>query len=281
MWARHRPDSSGAWGPGTTTSAAERRAHVEGFGALLAPAAPGDELLVICRDRYRFTVALLAAWQRGYSVALPPNHQPDAIRAIRQRPGIVTAVHDVDGIDKGIDVRDSHVVDATRADVGRVPYSAFPDHPPARLLATLDTFRASVAAAAVGLAQRAFDEAVRHALARRQFGRPLSEFQGVQMAIAEMHAELQAARLLVRHAAWTRDQGQERLTLEGSTAKLFATEMAQRVVDRALQIHGGQGVVKGATVERLYREVRALRIYEGTSEIQKLVIAREILKESK
>ena len=139
MLARHLPDSSVAWGPGTTTSAAELRAHVEGFGALLAPAAPGDELLVICRDRYRFTVALLAAWQRGYSVALPPNHQPDAIRAIRQRPGIVTAVHDVDGIDKGIDVRDSHVVDATRADVGRVPYSAFPDPPPERLLATVYT----------------------------------------------------------------------------------------------------------------------------------------------
>ena len=148
-------------------------------------------------------------------------------------------------------------------------------------LATLDTFRASVGAAAVGLAQRAFDEAVRHALARRQFGRPLCEFQGVQMATAEMHAELQAARLLVRHAAWTRDQGQERLTLEGSTAKLFATEMAQRVVDRALQIHGGQGVLKGATVERLYREVRALRIYEGTSEIQRLVMARQIFKERK
>jgi alkylation response protein AidB-like acyl-CoA dehydrogenase len=148
-------------------------------------------------------------------------------------------------------------------------------------LATLDTFRASVAAAAVGLAQRAFDEAVRQALGRRQFGRPLSEFQGVQMAVAEMHVELQAARLLVHHAALARDQGQERLTLEGSSAKLFATEMAQRVVDRALQLHGGQGVLKGATVERLYREVRALRIYEGTSEIQKLVIARQLFKERK
>jgi acyl-CoA dehydrogenase len=148
-------------------------------------------------------------------------------------------------------------------------------------LQTLDTFRASVAAAALGLAQRAFDEAVRHALGRRQFGRPLSEFQGVQMATAEMHVELQAARLLVQQAAFARDQGKERLTLEGSTAKLFATEMAQRVIDRALQLHGGQGVLKGATVERLYREVRALRIYEGTSEIQKLVIARQIFKERK
>jgi acyl-CoA dehydrogenase len=101
------------------------------------------------------------------------------------------------------------------------------------------------------------------------------------MAIAEMHVELEAARLLVRHAAYARDHGQERLALEGSSAKLYATEAAQRVVDRALQIHGGQGVIKGATVERLYREVRALRIYEGTSEIQKLVIARQIFKERK
>jgi acyl-CoA dehydrogenase len=99
--------------------------------------------------------------------------------------------------------------------------------------------------------------------------------------LAEMHVELEAARLLVRHAAWTRDQGQERIAREGAMAKLYATEAAQRVVDRAVQLHGGQGVVRGATVERLYREVRALRIYEGTSEILKLVIAREILKEKR
>ena len=148
-------------------------------------------------------------------------------------------------------------------------------------LDTLDTFRPSVGAAACGLAQRAFDEAVRHALARRQFGRSLSEFQLVQAGVAEMHVEIEAARLLVRHAGWARDNGQQQIALEGSTAKLFATEMAQRVVDRALQFHGGQGMLKGSTVERLYREVRALRIYEGTSEIQKLVIARQILKERK
>jgi len=148
-------------------------------------------------------------------------------------------------------------------------------------LATLDTFRPSVGAAACGLAARALDEALRHTQARRQFGKMLVEFQATQMALAEMHVELEAARLLVRHAAWTRDQGQERIAREGAAAKLYATEMAQRVVDRAVQLHGGQGVMKGATVERLYREVRALRIYEGTSEIQKLVIAREILKEKR
>jgi acyl-CoA dehydrogenase len=148
-------------------------------------------------------------------------------------------------------------------------------------LATLDTFRPSVGAAACGLAARALDEAVRWSLARRQFGRALAEFQATQLALAEMQVELDAARLVVRHAAWTRDQGAPRITREGAQAKLLATEMAQRVVDRSLQIHGGMGVMRGSTLERLYREVRALRIYEGTSEIQKLVIAREILKNAR
>ena len=149
------------------------------------------------------------------------------------------------------------------------------------VLKTLDTFRPSVGAAACGLAARAIDEALRWSLARRQFGTALAEFQGVQMALADMQTELQAARLLVRHAAWVKDGGAARIPREGGMAKLFATEMAWRVVDRAVQIHGGQGVMRGATVERLYREVRALRIYEGTSEIQKLVIARQMIKESR
>ena len=148
-------------------------------------------------------------------------------------------------------------------------------------LSTLDIFRPSVGAAACGLATRALDEAVRWSLARRQFGRMLAEFQATQMALADMHVDLQAARLLVRRAAWLKDRGEERIAAEGAAAKLFATEAAQRIVDRAVQIHGGQGVMRGSTVERLYREVRALRIYEGTSEIQKLVIARQILKESR
>ena len=148
-------------------------------------------------------------------------------------------------------------------------------------LSTLEVFRPSVGAAACGLAARALEEAVRWSQARRQFGRPLADFQATQMALAEMHVDLEAARLLVRRAAWLKDRGAERIGAEGAAAKLFATEAAQRVVDRAVQIHGGQGVMRGATVERLYREVRALRIYEGTSEIQKLVIARQILKESK
>ena len=146
-------------------------------------------------------------------------------------------------------------------------------------LRTLDAFRPSVGASACGLAARALDEAVGWARGRRQFGRALADFQATQMALAEMHVDLQGARLLVRHAAWTADSGAPRFRREGAAAKLAATEMAQRVVDRAVQIHGGQGVMKGSTVERLYREVRSLRIYEGTSEIQKLVIAREMLKE--
>ena len=123
----------------------------------------------------------------------------------------------------------------------------------------------------------ALDEALRWSMARRQFGHPLADFQGVQMMLADMYAELLAARLAVRHAAWVKDTGAERIAREGAVAKLLATETAQRVVDRAVQIHGGQGVMRGATVERLYREVRALRIYEGTSEIQKIVIAGQVL----
>jgi acyl-CoA dehydrogenase len=148
-------------------------------------------------------------------------------------------------------------------------------------LAALDTFRPSVGAAACGLAARALDEAVRWSMSRRQFTKPIADFQAVQIKLADMQTELQAARLLVRQAAWRRDTGAERITAEGAMAKLFATEAAQRIVDHAVQIHGGQGVLRGATVERLYREVRSLRIYEGTSEIQKLVIARHVLRESR
>ena len=144
-------------------------------------------------------------------------------------------------------------------------------------LGTLDFFRTSVGAAACGLAARALDESVARASSRQQFGSPLSEFQLTQAALADMATELDAGRLLVYRAAWTKDRGQARVTRESGMAKLFATEAAQRIVDRAVQIHGGRGVERGSVVERLYREVRALRIYEGTSEIQRLVIARAVL----
>ena len=144
---------------------------------------------------------------------------------------------------------------------------------------TLDVFRSSVGAAACGLARRALDEAVRYASERKQFGRLLAEHQLVQGKLADMVTELDAARLLVYRAAWLKDSGAERVTRAASEAKLFATEAAGRIVDQAVQIHGGVGLVSGSIVERLYREVRALRIYEGTSEIQKLVIASQLLKE--
>jgi acyl-CoA dehydrogenase len=144
---------------------------------------------------------------------------------------------------------------------------------------TLDTFRASVGAAACGMARRALDHAVRYAQARKQFGRLLAEHQLVQAKLADMITELDAARLLVYRAAYARDTSTDRVTREASEAKLFATEAAGRIIDSALQIHGGAGLVSGTIVERLYRDVRALRIYEGTSEIQKLVIAGQLLKD--
>ncbi|HBA38766.1 MAG: hypothetical protein A2W66_12845 [Deltaproteobacteria bacterium RIFCSPLOWO2_02_56_12] len=147
-------------------------------------------------------------------------------------------------------------------------------------LTTLDTLRCTVGAAAVGLAQRALEEAVQYSRKRRQFGQALAEFQATQFKLADMATELEASRLLVYQAAWTRDHNQSDLKQKSSMAKLYATEAAQRIVDQALQIHGGTGVVVGTPVERLYRDVRALRIYEGTSEIQRLVIARNLLKNS-
>ena len=142
-------------------------------------------------------------------------------------------------------------------------------------LATLQRFRTSVAAAACGFAQRALDESVSHLSSREQFGRPLAKFQGLRFEVAEMDARLRAAQLLVAEAAGVLDEGSD-ATSEVARAKLIATETAGWICDRAVQLHGGLGVKKGSVVERLYREERALRIYEGTSEIQKLILAKEI-----
>ena len=144
-------------------------------------------------------------------------------------------------------------------------------------MGTLDVFRASVGAAALGFARRALDEALGRAATRRLFGGVLGDLQLTQAALAEMATETDASALLVYRAAWTKDQGAARITREAAMAKLFATEAAQRVIDRAVQIHGGLGVVKGSAVESLYREIRALRIYEGASEVQQIVIARHML----
>ena len=137
---------------------------------------------------------------------------------------------------------------------------------------TLDVFRSTVGAAALGFARRAFDEAVPWALKRRMFGRTLADFQLTQAKFGDMAVAIDAAALLVYRAAWTKDVLGTRVTREASIAKLFATESAQQVIDAAVQVFGGLGVVRGVTVERLYREIRALRIYEGASEVLKLII---------
>jgi acyl-CoA dehydrogenase len=142
---------------------------------------------------------------------------------------------------------------------------------------TLDIFRTSVAGAALGFGQRALDEAVGHALARPMFGKSLADLQLTQAALAEMATEIDAARLQTYRAAWLKDRGGEVPRREIAMAKMSATESAQRVIDRALQMFGGRGVVVGEIVEHLYRDIRALRIYEGATEVQKLIIARELL----
>ena len=145
-------------------------------------------------------------------------------------------------------------------------------------LGTLDVFRSTVGAAALGMARRALDEAVRWTGERQAFGKPLAEFQLTQSALGQMALEVDASALLVYRAAWARDEGAERITREAAMAKLYATEAAQRVIDMAVQLFGGRGVVSGAPVETLYREIRALRIYEGATEVQQLIIGRDVLK---
>ncbi len=146
-------------------------------------------------------------------------------------------------------------------------------------MSTLDVFRATVGAAALGFARRAFDEARAHAMQREIYGAKLADLQLVAGMLAEMATEIDAAALLVYRAAFAKDAGAGRITKEAAMAKWFATEAAGRVCDRAVQIFGGRGVTRGEVVERLYRDVRALRIYEGASEVQQVVIARSIFKE--
>ncbi len=143
-------------------------------------------------------------------------------------------------------------------------------------MSTLDGGRIGIAAQAIGIAQGAFEEALAYAQQRQQFGKNLSEFQAIQFYLADMATEIDAARLLAWKAAWTKDQ-KKRFTLEAAHAKLFASEMAQRVTNKALQIHGGYGYTKEYNVERYFRDARITEIYEGTSEIQKMVIADWVL----
>jgi acyl-CoA dehydrogenase len=179
-----------------------------------------------------------------------------------------------------IDVTAPHPLGTLQLDGCRVPAEALIGEPGGGMkvaLGTLDVFRSTVGAAALGFARRALDEALAWARERRVFGIPLAEHQLTRAALAEMAVDVDASALLVYRAAWTRDSGAERVTREAAMAKLYATEAAQRVVDRAVQLLGARGVVRDSRVESLYREVRALRIYEGTSEVQKLVIGGQLL----
>jgi len=147
-------------------------------------------------------------------------------------------------------------------------------------MATLDVFRSTVGAAALGMARRAFDEALAHVRSREIFGGTLADLQLTQGRLAQMATDVDAAALLVYRAAWAKDAGAERITKEAAMAKAFATEAAQRVIDGAVQLFGGRGVRAGHVVERLYRDVRPLRIYEGATEVQHVVIARQLLREA-
>lgn len=162
----------------------------------------------------------------------------------------------------------------------RVPKSAMLGKPGEGFkiaMSVLDVFRSTVAAAALGFARRALDEAVARSTSRQLFGAPLSDLQMVQGHIADMALDIDASALLVYRAAWLKDSGAPRVSREAAMAKLYATDRAQSVIDKAVQIHGGDGVRKGSIVESLYREIRALRIYEGASDVQKVIIARQTL----
>lgn len=146
-------------------------------------------------------------------------------------------------------------------------------------MTVLELFRPTVGAATLGMARRAIDEAVTRSKVRVAFKKPICEHQLIQAKLADMAVKVDASALLVYRASWLHDVGESRLTREAAIAKLYATEAAQEVVDQALQIFGGLGVMKGMVVERLYRHVRAFRIFDGTSEIQKLIIAKDMLRE--
>src|SRR5262245_30265550 len=179
-----------------------------------------------------------------------------------------------------IEVIAPHPLARIRFENARIPASAMIGTPGDGFriaMATLDVFRTTVGAAALGFARRALDETTRRARERELFGAPLADLQMVQASITDMARAVDAAALLVYRAAWTKDMGAPRVTREAAMAKLFATEQAQDVIDKAVQIHGGDGVRSGHIVERLYREIRALRIYEGASEVQKVIIARQTL----
>ena len=238
----------------TTARRADGGYVIDGEKTWISNAGIADHYVVFCR--------FPEAGERGYA----------AFVVDAANPGL--------SVPERIDVTAPHPLGTVRFEGCRVDAGALVGEAGAGLkvaLATLDVFRPTVGAAALGFARRALDEAVAWTRGRRAFGQALSDHQLTQARLAEMALDVDAAALLVYRAAWTKDAGAPRVTREAAMAKLFSTEAAQRVVDSAVQLFGGRGVVAGAAVERLYREVRALRIYEGTSEIQKLVIASQLL----
>jgi acyl-CoA dehydrogenase len=184
-------------------------------------------------------------------------------------------------VEERIEVIAPHPLATLRFDNVRIPVSNRLGKPGEGFkvaMATLDIFRSTVGAAALGFARRALHEMTTRAATRKLFGAPLGDLQMTQGALADCITDVDTSALLVYRAAWTKDNGAARVTSEAAMAKMYSTEAAQRVIDRAVQLFGGKGVTKGVKVEELYREIRALRIYEGATEVQKVVIAREALK---
>ncbi len=200
---------------------------------------------------------------RGLSAFIVEAHSPGL--SVTEKPDLIAP----------------HPIGTLRFDGCRVPAENLLGEPGAGFriaMATLDVFRSTVGAAAVGMARRALDETLAHVRRRKLFGGTLADLQITQARLAEMATDIDAAALLVYRAAWLKDGGAERITKEAAMAKAFATEAAQRVVDSAVQLFGGQGVTRGHIVERLYRDIRPLRIYEGATEVQQVIIARQLLK---
>ena len=249
---------------GSDVAAMATRARREGSGWVL----DGQKHLISnagIADLYLvFAVTTEGAGSRGISLFIVPG---DAEGLVFEGPQVLAAPHPLGRI------RLAHC---------RVPDEALLGERDGGFklgMMTLDRVRPSVGAAACGMATRALVDTLQHASTRKQFGEPLASFQLVREKIGRMATELEAARLLVYRAAWEKDHGEPRITLEAAMAKSFATEAAQHIIDEAIQIAGGRGVLIGHSVERLYRAVRALRIYEGATEIQRLIIAGELLKE--
>jgi len=211
-----------------------------------------------------YAVLARTSGEPGQTEGLSMFHVPGSARGVAVERFEVMAPHPIGDVEfRGVSIGPEHLLGAEGGGL-------------AIALETLGRFRTSVAAAANGFARRAFDESRRHLASRKQFGKPLAAYQSLRFDLAEMDVRLRASQLLVAEAAAAVDRG-DRATSEVARAKLFATETASWICDRAVQHHGGLGVKRGSVVERLYRDVRALRIYEGTSEIQKLVLAKEIL----